>query len=582
MQIRSVCRTAILVAAFGMLAGKAPGEVISEQFRRPVNLAVFEEGIVTANQRSGTLSWIDPKTLKVKSEVPIGGSPSDVVFVPARKLLLATDEARHELIAIQFKDGSLKVQKRLPVRSYPVTIRTSDDGKQAYVASLWSKTVSIVDLEKWLNSADADPAFVIQSVVLPFSPREIACVDKAGKLVVADAFGARLAVVDLPSGDVESVRELPAHGIRGLRQHPSKSRLLMTHQMLSKLAHTTLDDVHWGGLMVNCLRSLPIEDVLSPQADPIKTGRLDYLGGPEQGAGDPAGIVISPDGIVAIALSGTNEVAFDDGNLLYAKRVTVGERPTAMALAPDGRRAYVVNTLSDSVSVLDMSTRGLVETISLGPQPAVTAADRGERLFYSARLSHDRWLSCASCHVDGHTNGQLNDNFTDGTFGTAKRVLSLRGAAESAPYAWSGRFPQLADQIRHSIASTMQGEELPEDQLKDLEAYVLTLPPAPAVGSADVAAVERGGNLFGQLQCGQCHAQPSLTSKNIVDVNLRDERGHSTYNPPSLRGVSQNAPFFHDGRAPALSDVFQHHQHQVPATLTAEQVRDLVEYLNSL
>jgi YVTN family beta-propeller protein len=556
----------------------------SPQSRHPVNLVVLDggRGIITANQLSGTLSWLDATELKVQREIAVGKSLSDVISVPSRSLLLVTDEANHELVAVQVSGKTLSVSKRLKVSPYPVTVRANADGSRAYVASLWSRTLTVVDLVVWLDSPMIDATAKAQVVRLPFAPREQVYVETADKLIVADAFGSRLAVIDPASGSVESVRELPAHGIRQLRLHPGRPRLLLTHQMLSRLAHTTFDDVHWGGLMVNCLRSLPLDDVLQPHLDPIKQGQLDYIGGPEQGAGDPAGFVMRADKVVAIALSGTNEVVFDDGNHLYAKRVAVGDRPTAMALDPDGQRAFVINTLADSVSVLDLDKRAVIGTISLGQALVLSAADRGERLFHSAQLSHDRWFSCASCHVDGHTSGQLNDNFTDGSFGTAKRILTLRGVGDTAPYAWSGRFPTLADQIQHSIKSTMQGEALSDDQTLDLEAYLRTLPAAPAVGATDHAAAERGAKLFRQFDCNRCHSQPAYTSNRIADVNLKDERGNSKYNPPSLRGVSQNAPYFHDGRAATLDEVLLKYQHQLDAKLSEEQVHDLVQYLNSL
>ena len=48
-------------------------------------------------------------------------------------------------------------------------------------------------------------------------------------------------------------------------------------------------------------------------------------------------------------------------------------------------------------------------------------------------------MSCHSCHTDGHTNGQLNDNLSDfKTFGAPKRVLSLLGKRDTMPLAWNG------------------------------------------------------------------------------------------------------------------------------------------------
>src|SRR4029078_11970428 len=110
----------------------------------------------------------------------------------------------------------------------------------------------------------------------------------------------------------------------------------------------------------------------------------------------------------------------------------------------------------------------------------LTLAQRGELLFYDARLSHDGWLSCHSCHTDGHANGQKNDNFSDRSFGAAKRVLSLLGVADTLPLAWNGQGPRLERQIHNSVQSTMQREDaLAGEDVTALAAFLksLALPP---------------------------------------------------------------------------------------------------------
>src|SRR5262249_43951457 len=74
-----------------------------------------------------------------------------------------------------------------------------------------------------------------------------------------------------------------------------------------------------------------------------------------------------------------------------------GRRPTAVAVSPDGKRAFVANTHADSVSVVDLDSGRVTAEIALGPAGELSAADRGELLFHDARLSHDRWMSCHSC-----------------------------------------------------------------------------------------------------------------------------------------------------------------------------------------
>jgi len=561
----------------------------SIQRRRPVAIVPILQGqqLAVANRDSGTVSVIDLAERKVVHEALIGQRLSDLCATNDPDRLLATDEAAHQLIVLRITPTKCIVERRIDVAPFPVSVRMQSDGTRAFVASLWSRTLSTVDL-----AADVGAANPVKLLHLPFAPREQLVIesresDRANaresvRLVVADSFGSKLAVINPSEPTMESVREFPAHAIRSLRLHPKKRRLLVTHQMLSRLAHTTFDDVHWGSLMVNCFRSLELADVLDPKADLLKHSSLDYLGGPERGAGDPNDFVINQDGIQAIVLAGTDELIVDDGNHGYTRRLKLGSGPTAIALSLDGAQAYVTNTLSDSVTIVQLAEPRVLAKIELGPQPEETSVDRGERLFHNARLSHDRWFSCASCHVDGHTNGLPNDNMTDGSFGTPKRVPTLRGSADTAPYAWNGRFATLSEQIRHSVKSTMQGDALGDQEVADLEAYLRTLPPPPPVGGESKDAITRGAALFQQLDCKSCHAGPALTSPQIVDVKLRDEQGTSEFNPPSLRGVSQNGPYFHDGRAATLDAVFTRFRHQLDRELSTEELRDLIAFLNSL
>ena len=587
----------LFVLSVGSISNTSADESLAVQFRRPVAIAVSHDGtwLAIANQRSGTISLVDPQAKKVVRETAIGKRLSDVIATRDTRRLLVTDEEAHQLIAVSFASTGYDVDKRLTVSPYPVSVRINDEGTYAFVASLWSRTVTIVNLNAWLDESDKPLPAMKHQIRLPFAPREMLVLNVVDqktmipsfenprlKVLVADAFGSRLAVIDAESGQIDSLREIPAHAIRGLRLHPTKSQLVISHQVLSRLAQSTFDDVHWGSLMTNVLRFVDLSDVLDPKADLLKHSVLEYLGGPDRGAGDPAGFVMRPDGLTGIVLSGTDELILHDENHVYSGRVKTENYPTAIALGPDGTYAFVLNTLSDSVSVVQLAGPLNAGTISLGPQPDLTPADRGERLFHNAKLSHDGWFSCSSCHVQGHTNGLLNDNMTDGTFGTAKRVLTLRGVAKTAPYSWTGRFKTLSDQIAHSVKSTMQGNPLSEDETSDLEAYMKSLPPPPALGTEDKRAVERGAAIFEAQNCRNCHTQPVFTSEKIVDVGLKDERGTSKFNPPSLRGVSQNAAYFHDGRAKSLDVVFTQFRHQLNGDLSSEELADLIAFLNDL
>src|SRR4029077_18633179 len=172
------------------------------------------------------------------------------------------------------------------------------------------------------------------------------------------------------------------------------------------------------------------------------------------------------------------------------------------------------NIFGDSMSVIDMKSKTQVAEISLGPVGELSLADKGELLFYGGRLSHNGWLSCHSCHTDGHSNGLLNDNLGDGSFGAPKRVLSLLGVGQTRPWAWKGDVTELETQIKKSIETTMRGKTPRDEDVEALAAYLKTLVPAPSPISdsqRDAAAIQRGQNLFESRHCERCHAPPSYT-----------------------------------------------------------------------
>src|SRR5207247_8409668 len=117
-----------------------------------------------------------------------------------------------------------------------------------------------------------------------------------------------------------------------------------------------------------------------------------------------------------------------------------------------------------------------------------------------ARLSHDGWFSCHSCHTDGHSNGLLADTLGDGSYGTPKRIVTLLGVKDTGPWAWNGSMRELEAQVRKSVETTMQRTKLTAGQEDELVAYLRTLVPAPPRGhqreKIDGAIVRRGREVF--------------------------------------------------------------------------------------
>lgn len=552
-----------------------------QKYRQPVAVALdeAEQYLLVANRKPGTVSVVAWAARQVVGEFAVGQQLSDLARVSQTRFV-ATDELAQELLLLDAKDGQVKVVTRLPVPIAPVGVVVGPAGTSCWVASLWARQLTRVEIA-------GDQLRREQTVDLPFAPRKQLVLAAHKRLVVADSFGGQLGVVDLDAASLLHVRSFPAHNIRGLGVSADGKMLVIAHQMLNELAHSVRNDVHWGLLMSNDLRWLKLSAVLSSDQDLYTDAHMHPLGHAGSATGDPAGLVVTGDGTVVVSLGGVGEIALGREHDFSMTRYPVGKRPTGMVATQDGRWLIVANTFGDTLSVYDLKERKGEDQIALGPIPTLTLTERGEQIFYDARLSHDAWMSCHSCHTDGHTNGLANDNLSDASFGAPKRVLTLLGNVDTAPFAWDASAKSLEQQIRNSIEKTMQSDRDPrDDDVRAIAAFLHSLKTPPSVdqarGVADDGSAARGQQVFHTLGCVRCHAPPTYTSAGTYDVGLVDELGRKQFNPPSLRGVSQRAPYFHDNRAATLEAVLREFGHQLPPDVTDEQVNDLLSFLRRL
>ena len=102
---------------------------------------------------------------------------------------------------------------------------------------------------------------------------------------------------------------------------------------------------------------------------------------------------------------------------------------------------------------------------------------------------------------------------------------------------------------------------------------------------------DRGRTVFDRT-CASCHIGGSGTDNNGgtlhpaadtgVDGAYAARTANKAYRTTPLRALWQHSPYFHDGSAATLADVVAHYNRVRKLGLTAEQQRDLVEYLKSL
>jgi cytochrome c peroxidase len=288
-----------------------------------------------------------------------------------------------------------------------------------------------------------------------------------------------------------------------------------------------------------------------------------------------------------VCFAGTGEIGISDVGANSFDRVKVGCRPLGFVLSPEEDTVYVANQLDDTISVVQLDPARQTKVIELSvSEPTLTSSQLGERLFFDSTLSSDGWFSCHSCHTDGHTNGGLADTFGDGFAGDAKRVPTLLGVHETAPWSWNGAVDDLSEQIRKSVVSTMRGRKPTDEQVRGLVAYVQSFSAPPSVlrarGSLDAKRLDRGRRVFRSIGCAQCHEFGAYTSNDTYHVGFNDRSGSDKFNPPSLRAVSHRWRLLHDNRASSVRDVVKTLGHQNDGELTTEELEDLVYFVESL
>jgi hypothetical protein len=178
----------------------------------------------------------------------------------------------------------------------------------------------------------------------------------------------------------------------------------------------------------------------------------------------------------------------------------------------------------------------------------------------------------------------------------------LRGARYTAPYGNDGRIASLAEFVQTVVTMEFDGEPLDNRELLALTRYVLDLDFLPnaqldrrgALTASASPAAKRGASAFalarpgfGGMSCATCHAPSSF---------FRDGRVHRIgtgaspspnamdggYETPTLLGLAETAPYFHDGRFATIAEVVGWFDESFRLRMTATERADLTAYVEAV
>ena len=513
----------------------------------------------------------------LQAQLTLGRDLVDITNFRDEHFIVADAKTR-ELIGVD-ATGTPQMTFRGRLEIDPCRLCVGLDHNQICVTGKWNQAVQLLEI-----SNDGRRLQPQTPIPLGFEPGSLLALPEQ-RFLIADAFGNYLAVVDGNTNSVVASMTIAGHQIRGMTLSSNKENVLLTHQIVSRLARTTEEDIHWGGLMRNVLSQFPLSALNLTRDAFQKTIRQTELGDAGNGFADPVAIIVDGDRHAVLSMGARQMIIMRAGNI--ERRMATGRRPVQM-LSTTNKRIVVLNEQDGNLSLFRWDTPSQATISVTGYEYRPSA---GEVAFYDASLSHDKWMTCNSCHVDGHTPALLVDTMGDGSFGTPKRIPSLTALKGTEPFGWIGNQDHLESQILATLNATMQAKSFPKgtpqalaNYLRERNTQILGPRHHELIRDTpiDPASIQAGKVLFQSLACVNCHSPPHLTSTVSKDVGLHDEAGHRKFNPPSLLGLRFRRKFFHDGRVDSISAIIRDMKHEQTRKLSATEEIQLADYLQSL
>ena len=566
--------------------------------------------LLVANTDNGTVTVVDLEKHAVLREIPVGTRPESVTWIGKGPRAAVT--LYHDRTVVFFDAETGAVSKKLPVSPEPYGIVADREGKRAWVTHEYPGTVSEIDVvgEKVLREFPAG-AFV----------RGIALAPDEQRVYVSEFYTGILRAVDLKTAkEVDSWKGHSKDNLaRHVLVHPSRPKAYVAH--IRSMTH-----VNDGGGSI--FPYLSIFDLKPGEGSRRTAFGMDTFNGVyvTTNAWESA---ISPDGRrFYVIYAGTDDINYcnvidDDYKEIVGVGLPrrVGHNPRAVRVSPDSKFVFVYNAMDFAVSIhtADMTP---VKTVKVCEPPKSPEWVRGKVLFNTALspMTARRWVSCSSCHPDGHHDGRVWQQ-PEGL----RKTTALLGMAHTHPLHFSADRDEVQD-FEYTIRSRLMGgpgllkgsmksksgftkielEEKTGGRSKDLDAlaiysnsfeFVTLSPHAPAPGKLTPAA-ERGKALFFSkaVNCASCHSGPYYSDSSVKQpYKLHDvgtggmdpsEKMGPLYDTPTLVGVYRTAPYLHHGKAKTLHEVFtvfnKQDKHGKTSHLSKAQLDDLVEFVKSL
>ncbi|MGC6488462.1 MAG: beta-propeller fold lactonase family protein [Planctomycetota bacterium] len=520
------------------------------------------------NQLSDSVSVVDVPSRQVVATIRVVDEPSDVVFAGGKAFVSAAtrDELQVFDATTHAALGDVDVFGK-----DPRALATSPDGSKVYAV-----------IQRSGNGTTVLPASVAPTpppptnVTLPAAPQQ-------GLIVRADdPQWASHVPYTLPDHDVAEIDVASQTVTRYFDAIGTTNTAIAVHPTTGALWVANLDArnlVRFEPALRGHAIDSRVTEVTTGAAPTVTHYDLnpgvDYSQLPNPSAlatalAEPFGVAVdAAGGRIYVAAHGTDRVGvLDAATGAVLTRIEVGSTPGAavdtrnkrgprgLALHPTAPSLYVVNTLSNTLVVVDTQQHVVVHEqpiATVDPMPAWMR--EGRKFLYDSKLSGNGTMSCASCHVDGDTDGiawDLGDpggsmeaapqqpfpfSFGVQPFHPMKGPLTtqtLRGLKDVGVLHWRGDKADFHS-FNGAFDKLMGGSQLSNQDMASYADFAteITFPPNPnqlldrSLRTTPAGANEADGfqayhapvgfnPLLGTLNCNICHTLPTGTNGFVV------------------------------------------------------------------
>ncbi|MDQ4133997.1 MAG: PQQ-binding-like beta-propeller repeat protein [Actinomycetota bacterium] len=319
--------------------------------------------VYVANSGSNSVSVVDPATGSVAGTIPVGASPSSIVFTPDGARAYVSNTGSDTVSVLDTATGA--VVATIAVGDAPAGAAATADGTRVYVTNTGSGTVSVLDTATNTVTAIITVGGAPRAVaVTPDGTRAVAV---PGPMVADNSpFGSHhtLSLIDTVANTASPIGDFATRNVPwDVDIAPDGSRAYVA------LGASTPG--WFGGLFVLDLHSLSLSRLCGIGGEPpsIFTCINDVLQ-----------VALSPDGGTAYALRGNFisplrieviDIATDTilATILFSHNDFLSVFFARLALSSDGTRAYVSSPASDRVFVVDTVAYSVIGRIPVGSGP---------------------------------------------------------------------------------------------------------------------------------------------------------------------------------------------------------------------